>query len=204
MEERNSYDNLYAQQESVFSAEPQECVRHIADHMSHGMVLELGAGDGRNALFLARSGFDVTAQDTSTVGVEKMKERALSLGVDITAEVRDAREEIDGTYDCIVSTFVLHHLSREDALRLIKRMQDAAPSGGLNVLSTFTKQGDFYTSNPDASHFYANQDELRELYRDWEILEHQERTGPARQRKPDGSPMMNTWVELIARKRTAP
>ncbi len=204
METRSTYDKLYEENEAAFSSEPQECVRRILDHKKGGAALEIGAGDGRNALFLAKQGFDVTAQDISPVGIEKLKERAQALSVAVVAEVADARQEIQRPYDVIVSTFVLHHLLREDALDLIARMQEQTVQEGLNVLTVFTKQGDFYRNDTDATHFYASQDELRELYHNWEIVECRDVEGPARKKKPDGSAMRNTWVELVARKRTAP
>lgn len=204
METRSTYDKLYTENESAFSSEPQECVGRILDHKHGGTVLEIGAGDGRNALFLAKHGFDVTAQDISPVGIENLNKRAQALGVSVEAEVADARGEIQRPYDVIVSTFVLHHLHHEDALDLIARMQERTLQGGLNVLTVFTKQGDFYRNDTDTTHFYANQYELRELYHDWEVVECREVEGPARKKKPDGSAMRNTWVELVARKRAAP
>lgn len=201
METRSAYDKLYAENESAFSSEPQECVRRILDYRRGGTVLEIGAGDGRNSLFLAKQGFDVTAQDISPVGIEKINERAQALGVSVVAEVADARGEIQRSYDVIVSTFVLHHLRRDEALDLIERIQAQTLQGGLNVLTVFTKHGDFYRNDPDATHFYANQDELCELYHDWEIVECREVEGPAHKKNPDGSAMRNTWVELVARKR---
>ncbi len=51
--------------------------------VSKGKVLELGCGPGRNAIYLANEGFDVTAVDLSIEGINWAKERALAKGVEI-------------------------------------------------------------------------------------------------------------------------
>jgi SAM-dependent methyltransferase len=54
-----------------------------------GKALDIGMGEGRNAVFLAQKGWDVTGVDLSEVGVAKAGERARSLGVKINAKAQD-------------------------------------------------------------------------------------------------------------------
>jgi len=54
-----------------------------------GRALDVGMGDGRNAIFLAQRGWDVTGIDLSEVGVAKAKNRAVELGVNLNALVQD-------------------------------------------------------------------------------------------------------------------
>lgn len=79
-------------------------------------------------------------------------------------------------------------------------MQEHTNEDGLNTITSFTKNGDFYRSNPDTGNFYPEEDELRGLYADWEVLEYEEVENQAFEKKPDGSPMMNMSAKLIARK----
>lgn len=67
---------------SVFENVPDEnLVSYINKNwVSKGKVLELGCGPGRNAIYLANEGFDVTAVDLSIEGIKWAKERALAKG----------------------------------------------------------------------------------------------------------------------------
>ena len=72
--EPTPYDRLYTGRETTFGGgRPEKLVENILQYRSAGSVLEVGAGEGRNALFLAAHGFQVQAIDTSSVGLEKLR-----------------------------------------------------------------------------------------------------------------------------------
>lgn len=171
-----------------------------------GKVIELGAGQGRNALELAKKGFQVTAVDISQVGVDSMNKKAQELGFpNFHAKVLDSREALatDEEYDLIVSTFMLHHLSREDAEKLITKIKERTKKGGINAIATFTVEGDFAKSPNAKDRFYPRLGEVRELYESdgWEIIKYGEKKRKSGQIKPDGSPMFNIRAEIIAKKK---
>jgi 2-polyprenyl-3-methyl-5-hydroxy-6-metoxy-1,4-benzoquinol methylase len=62
-----------------------------------GRALEMGMGDGRNIIFLAQRGWDVTGSDLAEVSVAKAKKRAGDVGVKINALVQDADKFDFGT-----------------------------------------------------------------------------------------------------------
>jgi tellurite methyltransferase len=198
----NHYNKIYSENEKTFGGgKPEKVVSDITKYKSSGLVLELGAGEGRNSLFLAEQGFEVTARDISQVGVEKLNKAAQEKGLNIHTEVKDIRTlDTDRQYDIFVCTYVLHHLSREDAVSLIKQMREHTSEDGLNTITTFTENGDFYRNNPDTDNFYPKEGELRELYADWDVLEYEEVENQAFAKRPDGSPMVNVSAKLIARK----
>lgn len=198
----NQYNKIYSENEKTFGGgRPEKVVSEIIKYKTSGSVLELGAGEGRNSLFLAEQGFEVTAQDMSSVGVEKLTAAAQKKGLHIRAEVKDIRTlNLDQGYDVFVCTYVLHHLSWEDAISLIKQMQEYTNDGGLNTITTFTKDGDFYQNNPSTENFYPSEGELKELYANWEVLEYEEVASRTFSKRSDGSSMMNVVAKLIARK----
>ena len=200
--ESEYYDKLYSENAVTFGkGMPEGIVTEIVAQRTSGSVLELGAGEGRNSLFLAQQGFDVTAQDQAKVGIDKIRKQAAERGLNIHAEVGDARTALaDGNFDIIVSTFMLHHLSRQEALALIQRIQDCTNVEGLNAIAAFTNDGDFYNEKPDTSKFYPHKNELRELYEGWEIVNYTELRSTAQKKKSDGSPMFNTAARLLAKK----
>lgn len=70
------WDERYAAAELVWSADPNEFVAaHLAD-LTPGRALDLAAGEGRNAIWLARRGWDVTAADFSQVALDKGRQVA--------------------------------------------------------------------------------------------------------------------------------
>ena len=116
------------------------------------------------------------------------------------AKIGDAREPLDGEYDLIVSTFMLHHLKKEEALEFIRKIKEHTKGNGLNAISTFTKEGDFSKLENATGRFYPALREIRELYADWEVISYNEENSRARATKPDGSPMFNIKAEILARK----
>ncbi len=201
-QEKEHYNKIYSENEITFGAgKPERIVQNILNFRVSGSVLELGAGEGRNSLFLAQSGFEVTAQDISEVGIDKINKQAREKGLHIQTKVSDSRTlNLDQGFDVLISTFMLHHLSREEALRVINQLQEHTNIEGLNVITAFTKNGDFYRNNSETNNFYPAENELRELYANWEILEYEETEGKAFAKRPDGSPMLNISARILARK----
>lgn len=202
-EESNHYDKIYSENKVTFGGgRPEKIVQDILRYRTSGSVLELGAGEGRNSLFLCNNGFDVTAQDISEVGINKIIKQATDNNLKIKTEVGDARAlNLNSNFDIFICTFALHHFLRDEALVLIEKIQKYTNPDGLNAITVFTKNGDFYKKNPQTNNFYPDMNELKELYTGWEILEYEEIQGKAFQKNPDGSPMFNVAAKLLARKK---
>ena len=65
------WDERYAGRELVWSTEPNQFVAHECADLPPGRAIDLAAGEGRNAIWLARRGWQVTAVDFSGVAIEK-------------------------------------------------------------------------------------------------------------------------------------
>lgn len=199
----NHYDKIYSETDRAFggeSGEPESMVVKLPEYLQGGSILELGAGQGRNGLWLARKGFKVEAVDISSVGVERMNQIADAEKLDLHAIKADSRDELEGLRDAIVSTYMLHHLTREEALQVIEKMKNHTRPLGFNLVTAFTSEGDFFKKDPTTNRFYPNLGELKALYEDWEILEYEESNSRARAKKEDGSPMFNIAAKLLAKK----
>lgn len=134
-------------------------------------VLDLGCGDGRNALFLAEHGFDVTAVDISENAIDKVRRLAREKGVNINARVQDMREYVfTNVLDLIISHGNLHLIEREDWTNLIEKIKTNTVVGGYNVIAVFT---DSIPPPPDLAEFTVGlfkEAELFEFYADWKII----------------------------------
>lgn len=85
-----AYNRIYESGAKVFTAEPTAFLSEVVKPLHPGKALDLGMGDGRNAVFLAQQGWEVLGIDLSEVGISRARERATRLGVKITALVQDA------------------------------------------------------------------------------------------------------------------
>ena len=121
---------------------PSEGIPDVADRLPAGArALLLACGEGRNALYLAERGLDVTAADISEAGVQKLRSLAKAKGLHVATQVRDMRDyPFDGEYDLITAIGGLHLIEREQWARLIPAIQSHTKPGGYNVLSVFTDE----------------------------------------------------------------
>lgn len=196
------WDEIYAK-ESPFGDGPIQIVQKALTYQKSGRALDLGAGYGRHAIFLAQNGFTVDAVEYSQVGSERMRKAAFENKLPLTVFEQDVRQfRPTQQYELVVNAFVLHELSRGDGLALIDSMKQLTVPGGVNVITAFTQTGDFFAENPKTEKLYFAQDELRALYADWEILLYEEVRRQAMAKKADGTRKRNVVAVLLARKKS--
>ena len=101
-----------------------------------GRVLDLGSGEGRNSLYLASLGYDVTSLDWNVPSLQKLQEIATQEGLSLEVEPYDIEcaDIPGGQYDLIVSTVVLMFLHEEVIPDVIENMQSHTASGGYNLI----------------------------------------------------------------------
>lgn len=100
------WDTRYAQG-SVWSREPNAWVAAAVGDLDPGTAVDLGAGEGRNALWLASLGWEVTAVDFSAVGIGTGRARGAELGLDIEWVVADATTWVSPTLvDLVVVAYL--------------------------------------------------------------------------------------------------
>lgn len=176
--------------------EPRDIVYDLLKYKTSGTVLDLGAGFGRHALFLADKGFEVTAVEIEKDRLERIESQAEKLGVRIPTIQSDVAQFVpDGSYDVILSTMVLHFLGKDGVRQAITTMQSHTNSEGLNVVSAYTNE------NPTGLRPYLfASGELKKLYEGWEILEYEEALGDEIENPKDGGPSRRYSAKLIARK----
>jgi SAM-dependent methyltransferase len=130
--ERKAYDEIYSKSGEMFSAAPNAfMVRTIAGRKS-GRALDVGMGQGRNALWLAAQGWTVTGFDISPVGVEAARTEAGKRGLHIEAIVAPYEEFDWGKekWDLIVFSYFFPQAA-------LPRVWDALRPGGLVLVEGF-------------------------------------------------------------------
>ena len=120
----SKYERLYREQDDVCGEPFPEFVAFVEARPSRSsQVLDLGCGQGRDALVFARSGMAVTGVDVSATGINQMLAIAKTNDLPITGIVADVREySSDRRFDIIILDRTLHMLSNPlDRLDVIAR-----------------------------------------------------------------------------------
>ncbi len=106
----NSYDDQYSIEDNLFGQPYVEFDAFVEEHGKRGgTALDLGCGQGRDALMLAKHGYAVTGVDSSEVGIEQMVERAKAADLNVAGVVADIYAyQPDTKFDAIVLDSILH------------------------------------------------------------------------------------------------
>jgi SAM-dependent methyltransferase len=126
------WDQRYAEKQQ-WSAEPNALVAELLGGLPPGRAVDLAAGEGRHALWLAGLGWQVTAVDFSEVGLARGRDRQAADRVDwVTADVSGWSAE-PGSLDLVLVAYL--HLPEADTTALFTRAIGwLAPGGRLLVL----------------------------------------------------------------------
>lgn len=131
------WDARYGGADYAYGTEPNDLVRDEAARIPAGPVLCLAEGEGRNAVFLAGRGHDVTAMDRSTQGLRKATALAAARGVPLTVVEGDlATFDLGTGWSAIVSIWA--HTPPEVRRPLHARIAAALAPGGVFVLEAYT------------------------------------------------------------------
>ncbi len=181
-DEAELYDSVYATP-PTFSTAPNQLLVESIRGIRPGRALDVGMGMGRNALHLARAGWDVTGFDVSTVGVRQAEATARAETLSLTARVA-ADEEFDfgvAQWDLIAVVYAIEK-------RSIHRVREALRPGGLVVVEAGI------TTDPAASFGYAP-GELLKVFDGFTIVTHEQVEGAY-----DWGPERIQLVRFVARK----
>jgi tellurite methyltransferase len=171
---RDLYDQKYTSGQYYWGVRPShtcfEVLRRLPP-IKPLRLLDVGCGEGRNAIFFARNGYEVTAFDLSEAGIAKTRQFAMQVGVSIqafSAELNTHR--LTNHFDVIFSTGVLH--CSDPVLRdeIFHNYKTHTYEGGLHVISVFVDKP-FIARPPDADPNGAlwKSGELFAQYADWQI-----------------------------------
>ena len=151
------------------SFEPAPFLVENVDLLPKGRVLDVAMGAGRNAIYLAKMGFEVEGIDISPEAVNIALESAQEVGVTIKAQVADLESNYSiekGAYDVIIC---FNYLQRS----LIPQIKDGLRKNGIVVYETFiVDQAQFgKPKNPD---YLLKHHELLDMFRDFRCLRYRE------------------------------
>ncbi len=163
-------------------------------------ILDIGCGEGRNTLPLARHGMRVEGWDKDLKEIDNLQKLAgqeqLPIKV-VPCDMRDFRIGYD-RWNAILTILCLHYLRPEDAIERLLRVRLALIPGGYHALVVFTKDGDLARQRDDR--FYPPLHELKKHYASWEIITEKIDSVRCLQKGPQGQTLINECLTLLARK----
>jgi SAM-dependent methyltransferase len=155
------WDERYSEPGFAYGTAPNEFLESVVDRIPPGNILSLAEGEGRNAVYLASLGYQVTGVDGSEVGLRKALALAAERGVTITtihadlSEFEIAPEQWDGIISCYC------HVPSTIRIPLHHAAVHGLKSGGIFVLEAFSKdQLAYNTGGPQSLDMLMSLDEL--------------------------------------------
>lgn len=188
------WDARYRSAHSLWSGNPNRHLVTEADGLTPGTALDAGAGEGADAIWLARRGWRVTAVDISGVALERAAEHAAQEDQAVAERIQWQRADLlewqppDRAYDLVSAHYL--HLPPEPRQALFARLAAAVADGG-TLLIVGHHPADLQTTMPRPPQpelFFTGDDLARELGGDgWEIVTNV--AAPHETADPDGRPV---------------
>lgn len=170
-------------------------------YLQGGRALDVGCGQGRNALYLSQHGFEVDAWDVNPSSLQKLEQIIQSEQIDnIQVQQRDlnADQSITGRYDFICCTVVMMFLEAQTVKPLIAQMQQATNVNGFNLIVCAMDTDDIPAQSNFPFTFKAG--ELSALYEGWNIVKYNENVGELHRVDEQGNRIKQHFATLLAQR----
>lgn len=170
MSRTETWNQRYNSPEYIHGVKPVKFLEHNIRLLPKPKALDLAMGEGRNAVYLASQGFDVTGVDISETAIEKCQRLARDFRVSVHTVLADLElYRIDiGKYNAIINTYYLQR-------NLIPEIKKGLKIGGVVLFETYTT--DHLKYNPGLNpEFLLQPGELLQLFKDFKVLVYREGT----------------------------
>ncbi|RSL35404.1 class I SAM-dependent methyltransferase [Salibacterium salarium] len=152
------WDDVFSDKDFVYGKKVNTFINTISDIIpAHSNIACFAEGEGRNAVYLAKNGHDVTSYDQSDIALEKTKELAVENNVDINVITKDlTKEKVEtNVYDAAVMIF--GHVPREDQPFFMKNIVESVKSGGYIIFEVYSEsQLQYQTGGPPSIEMLYN------------------------------------------------
>ncbi len=118
---------------------PNPLVKKYASLVKNGWAIDIGTGNGSNALFLASEGFKVDAIDITKDAIDSIKKRSKELKIELNAKKLDVRKfPFNKKYDLILAIQSLIFMKKSEFKTVISKIRGSLNRGGVAIISSFT------------------------------------------------------------------
>jgi SAM-dependent methyltransferase len=176
----DEWDHRYASTPRLFRAEPDETLVKLVTSLPPGLAVDLGAGEGRNSLWLAHQGWEVSAVDISKEALGRLDRAAnaedlpiLTIVDDITSYLTGV-QDADHAFDLVVMAYL--HPEATQRANLLQAVASAVAPGGYLFVVGHHRLSHGVAGPFDPSRLYS-EDDLRHATRGLEVLQLEQRLG---------------------------
>jgi SAM-dependent methyltransferase len=191
---RRYFDDRYSEPESYWGDQPNLLVPLISSYLCPGSrILVAGCGEGRDAIFLARLGFEVVATEISGNGLKRAEQIAAQKGLQLELHILDAQKPHDhlGKFNAVLMMNVIQFLNPETITDRIEHFKSLILPGGIFAAQLFTVEDPQYLQRTSISSDTENRlvikhpernysmrffekGELALYFRGWEMIHYHE------------------------------
>ena len=158
------WNERFAQDEFIYGTSPNEFFAQQLELIPRGSLLLPAEGEGRNAVYAAKKGFEVSAFDFSEEGKAKALELANTHNVNIRYDLLHASGfQKDKHYDVVALIYA--HFAGEERIDLFKKLESSLETGGHLIMEVFSKNQLGRTSGgPKSLELLYNVEEVKSLF----------------------------------------
>ncbi len=193
------WDARYAESTRIWSGNPNTALVAEVAGLTPGRALDLGCGEGADAVWLAGQGWQVTAVDVSGVALARAAEHAAEAGVKVDWQRHNLEETFPaGAWD-LVSVQFLHSWKEFDRETILRRAAAAVAPGGVLLIEGHMDHGPF--AHGDHEVHFPTPDEViasLDLGDGWAVLTRD--VHPRDQKDADGNPIVRTDATVKLRR----
>lgn len=158
---KKSFDNIYKNKEEIFGQPYKELQEYFTDYPKRGTVLDLGCGQGRDSIFLASLGYQVTAVDNSKIGVTQMIKKSKKQKLNVKSIVADIINlKLNEKFDTILFDMLLHSFEKSQQSEILRKYSDSLNKNGMLCI--------IFPDDMSTDHFLNI---LKSLSHDWKLVE---------------------------------
>ncbi|PID43443.1 MAG: tellurite resistance methyltransferase TehB [Proteobacteria bacterium] len=192
-------EDYYQKKYRISDTHPE--VLEVVRYIQSGKAMDMGCGRGRNALFLQRQGFDVSAFDANREFVNTLQNIIEQEGLEhIRACTGDGNAAtLTEQYDLILNIVVMMFLKADRIPDIIRNMQACTRPGGYNVIVCAMDSPDYpLTEDVSFFSFTMKAGELSDYYKGWNIKKYNEDVGHLHRTDAAGNRIALRFATLIA------
>ena len=185
------FEKLYAETACKWGLKPDFILVHFLELFPKGIVLDLGMGEGRNAIFLAEKGFDVEGVDVSKTAIDRCIQLAKERNAVIHTHVGDLKDFkiLEEKYSLIIAAGAsLNFLKKSEIEKVVRKIKKGVKKGGfvfVSVASTNdmsykkmlsqqvpTEENTFYVPRMGTYIHYFTYKEIKKLFSEMQTIIH--------------------------------
>lgn len=167
------WNERFATEDYVFGTAPSQFLVRQAHRLAPGArALAIADGEGRNSVFLAQAGLEVTAMEAAPNAVAKARKLAAARGVEVdfrTADIFDWDWEAE-RFDVVVGVF-FQFMGADGRAQVFDGMKRATVPGGIVMIHGYTPQQlEYGTGGPKVLENLYTEAVLSDAFAEWDIL----------------------------------